>query len=73
MGEQVKPITFDQINQEKINAIPDFVIKAFNNLIVKKINGRRAAILQNDAITEILKMHQEAGHEFPLTRIPKRS
>lgn len=49
----MKPITPDEVAAQKSKLIPDYVIKCFNDLIVKNWNGYSSTILQKHIVVEI--------------------
>jgi hypothetical protein len=49
----VLPITPDEVVEKKIIQIPDEVIIAFNNLIVKNWDGTKSRVYQKDIVKEI--------------------
>lgn len=50
------PITPDQAKKEKSDLVPEYVIEAVNNLIIKNLSPSSFIIRQNDLISEILKI-----------------
>lgn len=53
--EQVTPIRPDQIGEHKAKIFPDFVLKAFNDLLAEKYSHGSAKIVQKDAVQRILQ------------------
>ena len=50
----INPITPQEVNSKRLEDIPDLVIEAFNELIVKNSQGATARINQDDAIERIM-------------------
>lgn len=50
----MKPITPEQVAEFKINKIPDFVYKAFNEMIQEFFNGTSSYFTQDMVIDRIL-------------------
>ena len=50
---EIKPITPDEVEKERRNNIPDFVIEAVNKLLKKKWDGKEAIIKQDEIIAEM--------------------
>lgn len=50
----VKPFSPEEALAQKHANIPDFVIKAINGLLAKKIQGGQASFLQDEAVDAIL-------------------
>jgi hypothetical protein len=50
---EVKPITPQEAEEARKNAVPSFVIEAVNKLLKKKWNGKEAIITQEEIISEI--------------------
>lgn len=49
-----KPITPEEVVQKRVEKIPDRVIFAFNKLILQKFDGRKAVIVQDEIVEEIM-------------------
>lgn len=62
----IKPITPEELEQEKEKLIPSYVITAFNKLIVKNWDYRASSFTQDAIIEEIIKEASSAG--FLITR-----
>jgi len=63
----VKPLSPDQVQQEKILSFPDEVIEVFNALIIENWNGHSATVLQDEAVSRIsaaLGISREATFRF---------
>lgn len=61
---QVQPISPQALAQAHAARIPDFVIEAFNELIVEKAGGHKRATFTLDvAIARVLLKASAAGHE----------
>lgn len=56
------PISPSQAKLQKQEAIPSFVIDAFNELLVEKLQEKIARITQDDVIALVLKKASEQGH-----------
>lgn len=52
----MKPISIAEVDQAKTKSFPDFVIQAFNNMIVKNWDGSSSKVLQDDVMEEILRL-----------------
>ena len=52
----IEPIKPNEAAALKKTVFPDFVIQAFNNMIVKNLNGKYSTILQKDIISEIKRV-----------------
>lgn len=50
----VKPIKASEVIQAKLQTIPNEVLEAFNELIVKNFDGYQSTIKQNEAISLII-------------------
>lgn len=64
----MKPISIEEVYEAKSKSFPDFVIKAFNNMIVKNWNGSYSKVLQDDVVDEIIRI---ANHGTVNTTIRK--
>lgn len=53
---KVKPLTPAQAGKIKLAEIPDFVIQAVNNLLLRNHTKGAITILQKDVVTEILNL-----------------
>ena len=51
----IKPISPEEADEQKILAIPDFVIAAFNTCIIKNLKNGKATVKQDDVVAEIQK------------------
>lgn len=49
-----KPITPDEAKKQKVTVIPDFVISAFNDLILKNYSGNSAVVSEKEVVAKIL-------------------
>lgn len=56
MEKEVKPISPNEIIDNLENIIPSVVIQAVNNLLTKEYKGNRAVILQDEIISEIIRL-----------------
>lgn len=54
----VNPITPQEAIELRTDNIPDFVFEAFNQLLVKHLNGDRAIIKQDAIIEKIIELSQ---------------
>jgi hypothetical protein len=52
----MKPISIQEVDEAKGKSFPDFVIEAFNNMIVENWNGSSSKINQEDVMVEILRL-----------------
>lgn len=52
----MKAITPKEACEAKAKSLPEFVIKAFNNLLVRKYNQSAIYITQTEVVDEILKL-----------------
>ena len=50
MGEKVKPLSPDEVLEKKQESIPDEMLEAINEMIVKKWNGSEATFRQEDLV-----------------------
>lgn len=50
----VQAITPSEVDQAKADALPDFVLEIFNNLIVLNWNGHSARITKTEAVDALL-------------------
>ena len=50
MGEKVKPLSPDEVLEKKQESIPDEMLEAVNEMIVKKWNGSQATFKQEDVL-----------------------
>ena len=50
MGEKVKPLSPDEVLEKKQESIPDEMLEAVNEMIVKKWNGHEATFRQEDLV-----------------------
>ena len=50
---EVKPITPQEVEEARKNAVPSFVIEAVNKLLKKKWDGKTAIIMQEEIIAEM--------------------
>lgn len=62
----MKPIKPSEVAAHKATLLPDFVFKAFNNLIAKSYNDRTAKIMKEEAIKELA--HFMPGDSFQSKR-----
>jgi hypothetical protein len=62
---KVKPLSPKKVKQAASDAIPDFVIKAVNNLLAKECRGDRqyATLRQTDIVAEILRVNPKVKRE----------
>jgi hypothetical protein len=56
----VNPITPGEASKRKLKDIPDFVIEAFNDLIVRKFSGSQATVKQDEVVELIMEKAKEA-------------
>jgi hypothetical protein len=54
---QIKPLTPDEAAQQAELSIPDEVIQAVNNLLVKNVHNGYACIRQDDIVKEIARLN----------------
>lgn len=59
----VSPLSPSEIMENKCSSLPEFVIKAVNNLLKKSYNGRDAVIIQVDIIDEIRRLDPSVTRE----------
>lgn len=52
----MKVFTPKDAKEHKLASIPDFVYRAFNNLLAKNYDAYSTVILQNEVITEIIRL-----------------
>lgn len=58
--KKIKPITPEEINEKKLEMLPDEVIESFNEMIATNWNGTSSRFKQKDAVALILgKMNAE--------------
>jgi hypothetical protein len=50
MGEKTKPLSPDEVLEKKQASIPDEMLEAVNEMIVKKWNGSEATFKQEDVL-----------------------
>ena len=50
---EVKPITPQEVEEARKNAVPSFVIEAVNKLLKKRWDGQKAIITQEEIINEM--------------------
>ncbi len=55
----MKPITPQEVAQQKLSNIPEFVIEIFNELIAENFSGRSSVVLQNDVVKRVQKKLDE--------------
>jgi hypothetical protein len=55
----INPITPQEAIMERIESIPDFVIKAFNEMIVENLEGKYSTVLQKDVVKRIITLSPE--------------
>ncbi len=62
---KVKPLSPTKVKQAAINAVPDFVIQAVNNLLAKECRGecQYATLRQTDIIDEILRVNPKVKRD----------
>lgn len=53
------PLTPDEVAVSKRTHLPDFVIDAFNELLIESFHNGAARILQKDAVARIKAKHPE--------------
>lgn len=58
------PITPDQVIEAKSQGLPPFVIRVFDELIIRKWNGTQSKVLAKEAVA----MMRELSDEDPYTR-----
>jgi hypothetical protein len=56
MGGELKPISPSDIIENLDKIIPPVVIQAVNNLLKKEFRGSSATILQDDIVSEIMRL-----------------
>lgn len=49
-----KPISPKEVKEEQISRIPDYVIEAFNELLVQKIANKEAITIDQDEVIELI-------------------
>lgn len=54
-----KAITPQEAICQRMDSIPDFVIEAFNQLIVENLVGKYSTVLQKDAVAKIIALSPE--------------
>lgn len=64
MSERVKPISPADIQRAKGDSIPDGVIEAFNELIIKGWDGRQSIVVQSEVETLIRKKTGYTGAQI---------
>jgi hypothetical protein len=64
MTEQVQPIKPGEVAKQKSQNIPPEVIAAFNELIIKKFQGGRAYVTQNEVVELIVAKGLERQEVF---------
>lgn len=60
---EVKPITPQEVEEARKNAIPSFVIETVNKLLKKKWDGKKAIITQDEIISNVLDLENVLGLE----------
>lgn len=55
----VKPVSPDELGKYKAEIFPEFVLKAFNDLLAEKYAGYSVTIRQNEAIDRILQYSED--------------
>ena len=55
----IEPIAPDDVQEVKNSQIPDYIIEAFNELIVEKWNMSSSRVLQKDAMSRALEKAPE--------------
>jgi hypothetical protein len=58
-----EPISPNEVVDAKLDAIPEIVIFAFNELVAKNWNGYKSVVKQEDAIQLVIQKWQENGDE----------
>lgn len=64
MNMKITPITPNEIMDNLVNIIPDFVIQSVNNILTKKFRGNRISITLKEVETEILKISNTTSKEI---------
>ncbi len=55
MSNPIKPITPKEVDNKKIQSLPDIVLNTFNNAIIENWNGKQATFGQNKIAIIIAK------------------
>lgn len=53
----IKAISPSDIPKAKADAIPEAVIKVFNDMIARNFSGRSATVIQKDVVEELVNNH----------------
>jgi hypothetical protein len=53
----MKPLSPTSVSKKSQQAIPDYIIEAVNNLLVKKYHDGHAILLQKEVVKEIRKIN----------------
>lgn len=64
----IKPFTPDEVANQALDLIPDFVIEVVNNLLVNKYRAGRATIYQLDVVDQLRATHKGLTKEDIYTR-----
>ena len=56
---QIKPITPDEVLDRKINAMPEAILQAVNDLIAKKWNGHDATFKVEEIVDQYFRVTNE--------------
>ena len=59
----IKPIKPSEVQSEKDTTIPDEIIEATNNLIVKRWDGNHAIIKQDHIVEAAMRLFKQNGKE----------
>lgn len=51
----IKPLTYDEVMDQRKSSIPDFIIEAVNECLRKKLHGKFASFTQDEVMKEALK------------------
>lgn len=60
----MKPVSPAEARVGKINVIPDFVIQAFNELIIQNLVGNTSSFKQDEVIARIKQLSNQERFDF---------
>lgn len=60
----IKPISPNEVLENKKTIFPDFVLESFNHLITKNFKGNKAVVRQCDVIEHILKINPDIDRNY---------
>jgi len=69
MGENVKPLSPDEVLEKKQMSIPDAMLEAINEMIVKKWNGSEATFRQEDLLDLYFSKIGESNIQMNRTKV----